>query len=393
MELLLYRWSTISQLVSDAMIMLFLLVLYRSVRRTELRPHVMAWCANFIALSTTVCYWLLRPQHPWLVKAIATAYVSTKAAFVCLLVVGVYAFAGRLVPRRRVGLMLFACAGYGLLVALTYRSIDELGVCTAIAVATVLWAGVAIIVREKPPGWAWLAAGFAVRAAFASVESLAYLSQLMTIPWLPASLVGPYLAAHSSLDGAAEWLIVLGCALAMYRIIAAELARSNRDISAAKEQMRQLAESDMLTGLANRRTLTPALRSARAAGAAILFFDLDDFKDINDRYGHGMGDACLKRFAEVLRANFRPDDTLIRYAGDEFIVVAPGVRPGAMADRIAAARAQLDAAVGEIPPIRFSVGMSFLDTDGDIDAAVSAADAGMYAQKVNKTIQDGIAPG
>jgi diguanylate cyclase (GGDEF)-like protein len=305
-------------------------------------------------------------------------------AFGCLLVVGVLAFSGRIMRRRRVGMLLLACLGYGALVALFYRSINELGVLNAAAFALILWTAVALILREKPPGWSWLAAGFAVRAGFASVESLAYLSQLVDIAWLAPALVGPYLAAHSSFDGAAEWMIVLGCVLTMYRIIAAELARTNQEISAAKEQMRELAESDMLTGLANRRTLMPTLWAARAGGASILFFDLNDFKGINDRFGHGMGDECLKRFAAVLRASFRPADTLVRYAGDEFIVVAPGMAPEDMAARIEAARRQLDSHDGRVPPVRFSLGLSYLEADGDVDAALAKADAAMYVQKKDK---------
>ncbi len=384
MEVLLYRWSTIAQLVSDTMILIFLAVLYRSVRRPELRPHVLAWSANLLALSTTVAYWIFRPEQYWLRKTIATVYVSMKMAFAYLLLVGVLALSGRIVRRRRAGLMLLACLCYGLLVALAYRSINELGVLNAAGFACILWSAVAVVLREKPPGWTWLAAGFSVRAAFASVETLAYLSQLTPLAWLAPELVGPYLAAHSSFDGAAEWMIVLGCTLSMYRIIAAELARSNQEMSLAKERMRELAESDMLTGLANRRSLTPALRAARAQGASILFFDLNDFKKINDRFGHQMGDDCLKRFADALRAHFRPGDTLIRYAGDEFIVVAPGMRPDDMQARIAAARAALGAAAGDTPAIRFSVGLSYLDVDGDADAAVAAADSAMYRQKQRK---------
>lgn len=387
MEVLLYRWSTMAQLVSDTMIMIFLVVLYRSVRRPELRPHVWAWSANFVALSITVSYWVFRPEQAWVRKLVATLYVSMKMSFACLLLVGVAALSGRIVRRNRVGAMLLACFAYGLFVALTYQSINQLGVYNAAGSALLLWLAVGIILRMQPPGWAWLGAGFAVRAFFASIEFLAYLSQLTSMPWLAPDLVGPYLAAHSAFDGAAEWMIVLGCVLTMYRIIAQELARSHQDMSAAKERMRELAESDMLTGLANRRMLVPALHQARSQGASILFFDLNDFKLINDRFGHQMGDDCLKRFAEVLRANFRPGDTLIRYAGDEFIVIAPGVRPESMEARIAAAREALGKASMGNPAIRFSVGLSFLDVDGDVDAAIANADAAMYRQKKEKNLK------
>jgi diguanylate cyclase (GGDEF)-like protein len=382
MEILLYRWSTIAQLVSDGMIMLFLVVLYRSVRRPELRPHMMAWCANFCALSITAAFWIFRPEGYFV--PLAAAYIGAKLAFAALLVIGVLAFAGRIVRRRRASLLLGACAAIAGCIAFSVQTINQLGVCSAAAFAAVLWTAVAIVAREKPPAWTWLATGLAVRATFASVESLAYLSQVMTISWLPPALVGPYLAAHSSFDGAAEWMIVLGTVLTMYRIIATELSRSNREMSMAKEQMRQLAECDALTGLANRRSLMPALWAARAKGATILFFDLNDFKGINDRFGHQTGDDSLRRFAHVLRANFRPHDTLIRYAGDEFIVVAPGVHPEGMSSRIELARAQLRMADDNTPPIGFSVGLSYLDVDGDVDAAVASADAAMYAQKKDK---------
>lgn len=387
MEVLLYRWSTMAQLVSDTMIMIFLVVLYRSVRRPELRPHVWAWAANFLALSITVSYWVFRPEQVWLRKLIATLYVSMKMSFACLLIVGVAALSGRMVRGRRIGAVLLACLAYGVFVALTYRSINELGVYNAAGSTVLLWSAVALILRAKPPGWGWLAAGFSVRAGFSSVEALAYLSQLTSMAWLPSGLVGPYLAAHSAFDGAAEWMIVLGCVLTMYRIIAAELAHSHEEMSVAKERMRALAESDMLTGLANRRTLMPALRAARPQGASILFFDLNDFKQINDRFGHQMGDDCLKRFAQVLRASFRPGDTLIRYAGDEFIVIAPGVRPEGMEPRIAAARAELGKPGTDTPAIRFSVGMSFLEVDGDVEAAVAIADSAMYKQKKEKYLK------
>jgi hypothetical protein len=238
-ELLLYRWSTLAQFVSDAMIMAFLLVLYRSVRRAELKFQVMAWAANAAALGITVCYWLTHPEHDWVLRAMAMAYVSSKTAFACLLVAGVLALSGRVVKRRLLCPALLACLAYGLGVALAFRSIDELGMYAAAALGIVLWVAVAIVVRERPPGWHWLAAGIGVRAAFAGVEALAYLSQLMAVDLLPTTLMASYLAAHSSFDGAAEWMIVLGCVLAMYRIIAAELADSNREMSAAREHWRK----------------------------------------------------------------------------------------------------------------------------------------------------------
>jgi hypothetical protein len=147
----------------------------------------------------------------------------------------------------------------------------------------------------------------------------------------PHRALGLFLASHSSFDTGAEWVIALGCVLTLYRTIQLELTQTNTDLLAAKEVLQELVDRDSLTGLANRRALPIILRESDTTGATILFFDLNDFKLINDSYGHQIGDDCLKRFARALQASFRPDDHVIRYAGDEFVVVAPGLDPDQLA--------------------------------------------------------------
>ena len=120
---------------------------------------------------------------------------------------------------------------------------------------------------------------------------------------------------------------------------------------------------------------------ARGTGATVMFFDLNDFKGINDKYGHHVGDECLQRFARVLQTSFRPSDHVIRYAGDEFVVIAQGVTPESVSERIANARKQLKLQSVLGPTIRFSVGLSYLPIDGEPDIALRDADAAMYREK------------
>ncbi|MEW6133040.1 MAG: EAL domain-containing protein [Pseudomonadota bacterium] len=99
----------------------------------------------------------------------------------------------------------------------------------------------------------------------------------------------------------------------------------------AEERLQVLTRYDPLTGLSNRQTAEDYLRhvlaSARRTGrqAALLFFDLDHFKDINDSLGHGYGDQVLKQAADRLSTQIREEDMLARWGGDEFIVILPHV--------------------------------------------------------------------
>jgi diguanylate cyclase (GGDEF)-like protein len=116
-------------------------------------------------------------------------------------------------------------------------------------------------------------------------------------------------------------------------------------------------------------------------GATLLFFDLDGFKEINDRHGHAAGDETLRRFASALRESFRPSDTLVRYAGDEFVVVASGLDAASAAQRVASLRDRLRHPGAGEPPVSFSVGTAELAPGGHPESALRGADEAMYAAK------------
>lgn len=123
----------------------------------------------------------------------------------------------------------------------------------------------------------------------------------------------------------------------------------------AERQARRLAETDPLTGIANRRTFLDQLTELSAEGSpvfSVLMLDLDDFKRLNDAHGHLFGDHVLVNVARTLTENIRPDDRIARYGGEEFVVAMPGTK---LPDATATAE-RLRQAVADAAPTSISIG-------------------------------------
>ena len=170
-----------------------------------------------------------------------------------------------------------------------------------------------------------------------------------------------------------------------------------KDVTArmrTEAQIKELAYFDSLTGLANRQALQDeldqALREASLGETqlALLFIDIDDFKRVNDGYGHLVGDAVLQAVAERLRSIVRTGDTLSRPGGDEFLLLVRDVPDAAkiateLAGRVVAAMHEPLVPTGVTPlEVRVSVGVSTYprDADGSQDL-MRHADAAMYVAK------------
>jgi len=167
------------------------------------------------------------------------------------------------------------------------------------------------------------------------------------------------------------------------------------DVTASREMMEKtahLAHYDFLTDLPNRPLLNERLAQAIALArrhrrrAAVLFLDLDRFKDINDSLGHAMGDKLLLSVAGRLLACVRVSDTVSRQGGDEFIVLLPDIdRPqdaGHFAAKILSALALPHEIDGEELHVTMSIGIALYPDDGqDVDTVIKSADTAMYHAK------------
>jgi diguanylate cyclase (GGDEF)-like protein len=193
----------------------------------------------------------------------------------------------------------------------------------------------------------------------------------VTISESQRSLDAPFTLAHVLM--VLSYVIVLGGTLL--------------DNARLFEQVSRMAASDSLTGLANHRRLLEVLeneieRSRRTRRSfALLLFDLDDLKKINDKYGHLTGSRAIKRLGNALRGNSRTIDTPARYGGDEFAVVLPEIGEEE-ATKVAMRICEKLAEDGQLPRVTVSVGVSVYPVDGiTIEKLFGAADRALYRMK------------
>jgi diguanylate cyclase (GGDEF)-like protein len=153
------------------------------------------------------------------------------------------------------------------------------------------------------------------------------------------------------------------------------------------DQVRRLAVTDSLTGLANYRTLVNAIQSeldrSKRTGRpfAIVLFDLDGLKLVNDKYGHLVGTRAICRLANVLRMHCRSTDTGARYGGDEFALVLPEAT-GEAAERVSKRVREKLASDLEIPQLTVSAGVAVYPADGDsLEKLLGSADRALYKMK------------
>ncbi len=144
------------------------------------------------------------------------------------------------------------------------------------------------------------------------------------------------------------------------------------------------ATHDPLTGVLNRKAYEVALENHEEYQLAMIMVDVDDFKKINDRHGHPVGDEVLKRVAEVLSAHFRAEDYVCRIGGDEFAVLMVHMSSELRAlveDKVTHIATLLRRQVADMPPITLSIGVAFGDQVREGSSLYASADLALYHSK------------
>jgi len=172
--------------------------------------------------------------------------------------------------------------------------------------------------------------------------------------------------------------------------IRVRITRQSRELTEAIDTLQQMATTDMLTGTLNRRMLTELLEGEfklwerTGQRFCVVLFDVDHFKQVNDRHGHAVGDLVLKRFVESSRPQLRQVDKLGRWGGEEFLLLLPHATLDTAlvaADRIR--QSFEDLRFDEAPGLRVSIsgGVAEVRPDEALEHTIDRADAALYSAK------------
>ena len=368
----LFEIATAAHLAGSVVLALFFVLL----ERHDPRPYLADWMAAWIAQAVALAVFLAALRWGWTVSL--AAYLFLEAGHGLLLCAAARHYRGGALRRSRYGWMLlplgvWAGAGPVLIrdpLALHAAQYAVLA-ATELAAAALLWP------RREP-------AGMGVRLTAHVLALIGLLHALHVAAF--AGLFGPdapttiLLQAGPFVTLLLQMLLALAMVLAVMESTQRALAATNAQLQEAEHRLKILAETDPLTGCFNRRVfrdLVDELRAGREGPqGAVLMLDMDGLKDVNDRHGHAAGDEAIRQAAEAIRGHTRATDIVVRWGGDEFVVVIPGAS-GAYAQARRDEIANALALVG----LPASAGLAVYEEGKDIMVAVDEADREMYASK------------
>ncbi len=198
-----------------------------------------------------------------------------------------------------------------------------------------------------------------------------------------------YLAFNSVIDLVLQILLGFGMVIVLLEQVLSDAKVANEKLQKAHEKLEQLAHIDPLTTALNRHAFHGYLNrngaEGKSANGCVGFFDVDDLKDINDVYGHAVGDTAIRAVVRAIREIIRAEDLIFRWGGDEFFVIMVGLDAETALERMS----RMDAMLTNIridgvnKPLTIGVSHAFEDFNdiSDLEMTIEKADAKMYLQK------------
>jgi diguanylate cyclase (GGDEF)-like protein len=347
-----------------------LAVLFTLLTRHDPRPYLRAWAAAWLAQAIAAAILLAQLGGR---ASVGPGWALFLEALSGLLILGAALEYSRGWPAARVwGLSLL---GAGCLAGafVAGPSSPWLGRAPSLGIGLALVAAAATLWRLREPG------GRGLRLTTNVLALLGMLHLLREGPlFLRTANLSPVAwSAHLFL----HVLLGVGIAVAVLEGAQFALTTTGAQLKEAQQRLKTMAETDPLTGAFNRRVFRDLVDDLRAGQGVqegvVILVDLDGVKEMNETKGHAAGDHAIRGVAEAIRSRTRDSDLLVRWGGDEFVVVIPGAGREEGDGR----RDQIAAAIREAG-LAASAGLAVYDARTDILAAVDEADRVAYEVKI-----------
>ena len=355
----------------------YFMLLGRMVKLREVRLWMIAWLADAIALAAVFVH-AFADMPPFGHRITLALYLAGKLLFAVLIVAGARnhlrpGIAPSVSPTGLVaGVVVWSIVLGFALPNLWQAQLAE----SALVGAIFLLGGTVVLRNPRSRVSRWLGWTMLFEAA------VFIYAAVLLVPALWGDDSGfVYLTYSSFVDAGAELMLALACIAVIADRREQQLQYANRELLESQQRLSRLVDTDPLTNLSNRRAMRRALDSAVEIGGVIIFIDINHFKDVNDLFGHSVGDETLQRLAKLITEQFRPEDHVIRWGGDEFLVIAPGMDQGNARARVAAIRESLRRPQQGTPAFSIAAGIAEIFPGGDATAALEEADRRMYAEK------------
>ena len=203
-----------------------------------------------------------------------------------------------------------------------------------------------------------------------------------------------YLQYNSVIDLVLQILLGFGMVIVLLEQVLSDAKSANEKLKKAHEKLEELAHIDPLTTALNRHAFHGYLKrngnGSQSVSGCVGFFDIDDLKEINDSYGHGVGDVAIRIAVKAMREVIRPEDLIFRWGGDEFFVIMIGLDAQAAYGRMEKFEKMLTNVAVEGADKLFTIGVSHAFENfgdlADLENTIAKADAMMYLNKQQRKL-------
>ncbi len=372
---ILSSWSIFIQIMVEIPLLIILLLGWLTTKKRVMLLWTIGWILNILSLGFVLyaAKSFINNSKPFF-NLFYESYGVLKISFAFLLLFSVYQYLKKerfikfpfiyFLPSISILFILFTVLKAVIIQFIVYGSVSIL----------FFWSALILFKYLKTNDGIVMAVGFLINGSVFLHHFFILVSRFLGKP-VPA-----YMSRISFYDAISEFILALSFFLAITLCSIDELKLMNQKLSENQKILRGLVDFDPLTGLRNRRIMRDFIDNAKHRSGVIAFIDIDNFKMINDRFGHTFGDKCLVEISEGFKSVFRANDGLFRYGGDEFLLIIPNLTIKEVEKRLNKAVNKANDAITGIN-LTISYGLAEIDNDSDFKELLNKVDKKMYEIK------------